>query len=197
MLILEYRDTGDAMEPSDEALLLACRAGDSTGWEMLVDRYQPLVYSIARRSGLDHDQSVDVFQRVFARLVEHLGRIEQPAQVGAWLATTARHEAWRVSRRARVIEFTPLDALEVIEPLADDLLPEEVVLRIEEQQVVRAALATLDERCRKLLTLLFYRTDVAPYAEIAATMGMSEGSIGPTRARCLRKLRQVLDDLDF
>ncbi len=71
------------------------------------------------------------------------------------------------------------------------------MLRLEEQQQVRAAVASLDERCRRLLILLFYRTDTAPYAEIAATLGMSEGSIGPTRARCLRKLRDLLDDLSF
>jgi RNA polymerase sigma factor (sigma-70 family) len=185
------------MEPSDEALILACRAGEATAWELLVDRFEPLVYSIARRAGLDHEQSADVFQRVFATLVEHLGRIEQPTQIGAWLATTARHEAWRVSRRARLIPFTSLDAPEVAEPLDDELLPEDLVLRLEEQHVVRAALASLDERCRRLLTLLFYRTDIAPYAEIAAIMGMNEGSVGPTRARCLRKLRQLLDDLDI
>jgi RNA polymerase sigma factor (sigma-70 family) len=185
------------MEPSDEALILACRAGEATAWEMLVDRFEPLVYSIARRAGLDHEQSVDVFQRVFASLIEHLGQIEQPALIRAWLATTARHEAWRVSRRGRVIQFTSLDMPEVVEPLADEPLPEELVLRLEEYQVVRTAVASLDERCRKLLTLLFYRADVAPYAEIAATMGMNEGSIGPTRARCLRKLRQLLDELNF
>jgi len=82
--------------------------------------------------------------------------------------------------------------------LADDaLLPDELILRLEAQNKVRTALATLDERCRRLLTLLFYRPDPAPYAEIAATLGIPEGSIGPFRARCLRKLRRILDDLGF
>src|SRR5689334_7840289 len=87
---------GDYMQPSNEALVQACRAGDATAWETLVDRYQRLVYSIARHSGLDAEQSADVFQRVFDLLVEALPRIERPALIGAWLATTARHEAWRV-----------------------------------------------------------------------------------------------------
>jgi len=185
------------MEPSDEALVLACRSGDATAWAMLVDRYQRLVYSIARHAGLDHEQSADVFQLVFATLVEHLGRIEQPALIGAWLVTTARHEAWRFSRHERMARFASLDAPELAEPLADGLRPESLMLRLEEQQQVRAAVASLDERCRRLLILLFYRTDTAPYAEIAATLGMSEGSIGPTHARCLRKLRDLLDDLSF
>jgi len=185
------------MDPSDESLILACRSGDATAWEALVDRYQRLVFSIARHAGLDHEQSADVFQRVFARLVERLGQIEQPALIGAWLATTARHEAWRFSRRERMARVASLDAPDAIEPFADRaLLPEAVVLRLEEQHQVRAALDTLDERCRRLLTLLFYRSDTAHYAEIAATLGMTEGSIGPTRARCLQKLRRLLQDLN-
>src|SRR3954464_11413622 len=98
MLILESADTGADMDPSDEALVLACRSGDATAWEALVDRHERLVYLIARHAGLDREQSADVLQRVFAKLFEHLGQIEQPALIGAWLATTARHEAWRFSQ---------------------------------------------------------------------------------------------------
>jgi RNA polymerase sigma factor (sigma-70 family) len=186
------------MEPSDEALVLACRRGDAIAWEALVDRYQRLIYSIARHTGLNHEQSADIFQLVFATLVEHLGQIEQPALIGAWLATTARHEAWRFSRRERMARFASLDAPEPAESLAaNSFLPEALMLRLEEQHQVRTAVDSLDERCRRLLILLFYRTDSPPYAEIAATLGISEGSIGPTRARCLRKLRHLLDDLRF
>src|SRR5215207_7363291 len=109
------------MEPSDEALLLACRNGDATAWESLVERYQRLVYSIARHAGLDQEQAADVFQRVFVQLVEHLGRIEQPALLGAWLMTTARHEAWRFSRRERMAHVFSLDAPDMCAPLADEL----------------------------------------------------------------------------
>jgi RNA polymerase sigma factor (sigma-70 family) len=186
------------MEPSDEALVLACRSGDATAWEALVERYQRLIYAIARHAGLDPEQSADVFQRVFTTLVERLKQIEQPALIGAWLATTARHEAWRLSRRERMARFVSLDVPDPAKPLADDgLLPEALMLRLEEQHKVRTAVAALDERCRRLMSLLFYRTDAPLYIEIAATLGMSEGSIGPTRARCLQKLRRILDDLSF
>jgi RNA polymerase sigma factor (sigma-70 family) len=186
------------MELSDEALVLACRSGDAIAWEALVDRYQRLVYAIARHAGLDEEQSADVFQRVFTLLFEALNKIEQPALISAWMTTTARHEAWRFSRSERMARFASLDAPALAEPFADSaLLPEALMLRLEEQHQVRTAVAALDERCRKLLILLFYRTDSAPYAEIASTLGMSEGSIGPTRARCLRKLRDLLDDLRF
>jgi len=182
------------MEPSDEALVLACRSGDATAWALLVDRYQRLVYSIAHRAGLDHEQSADVFQLVFATLVEHLGQIEQPALIGAWLVTTARHEAWRFSRRERLARFVALDAPELAEPLADGLLPEALILRLEEQQQIRTAMAALDERCRRLLTALFYTPEPPAYSQLAATLGMSEGGIGPTRARCLQKLRRLLEE---
>jgi RNA polymerase sigma factor (sigma-70 family) len=185
------------MDLSDEALVLGCRAGDAIAWETLVDRYGRLVYSIARQAGLDQEQASDVFQRVFATLVEQVGQIEQPAQIGAWLATTTRRAAWRVSRLERVQLLTSLDTPELVEPFADGPLPEALILRLEEQQQVRTAMSALDERCRNLLTLLFYRPDTARYDEIAATLGMNEGSIGPTRARCLRKLRRLLDDLRF
>src|SRR4051794_21668446 len=117
--MLEHSDTGDEMEPSDESLVLACRSGDAIAWEQLVDRYQRLVFSIARHAGLDHEQSADVFQHVFARLVERLDQIEQPKLISAWLATTTRHEAWRFSRRERMARFASLDSTEMAEPFTD------------------------------------------------------------------------------
>jgi RNA polymerase sigma factor (sigma-70 family) len=186
------------MYPTDEALLLACRDGDAGAWETLVDRYKRLVYSIARHAGLDQEQSADVFQRVFAKLVERLGQIEQPALVGSWLATTARHEAWRFSRHERSARISSLDSPDTAESFVDkSLLPEALMLLLEEQHQVRTAVAALDERCRDLLVLLFYRSDSPAYAEIATILGISVGSIGPTRARCLQKLRRILNDLNF
>jgi RNA polymerase sigma factor (sigma-70 family) len=187
------------VEPSDEALVLACRRGEASAWEALIARYQRLVVSIPRRAGLDEEQSADVFQHVFAMLVNHLDRIEQPGRIGAWLVKTARHETWRVSRRARTARPWPVgDDDDETHELPDDApLPSEAVTRLEEEHLVRTAVAALDERCRRLLTLLFYRPDPPPYAEIAASLGMAEGSLGPTRARCLQKLRRLLADLGF
>jgi RNA polymerase sigma factor (sigma-70 family) len=76
-------------------------------------------------------------------------------------------------------------------------LPDEMLVRLEEQHAVRTAVAALDERCRCLLTLLFYRSDPPPYAEVARALNMTEGSIGPTRARCLQKLRRLLGNMGF
>lgn len=196
---VEGRLPRPAMEQTDEALVLACRRGDPHSWERLIARYQRLIYSIPRRAGLDEDQAADVFQQVFMTLLQHLDRIEEPARIGAWLATTARRETWRVSKRERLRATRPRaqddDTEDSAEQLPDDApLPDETLLRLEAQQRVRTAVGALDNRCRTLITLLFYRSDPLPYTTIAATLGTTEGSIGPTRARCLQKLRRLLED---
>src|SRR5262249_28844087 len=117
---------------------------------------------------------------------------------GAWLVTTTRHEAWKLRQRERSSRMTVSYDLDEVNAQAEDaLLPDEQVLRLEEQHKVDVAVAALDERCRKLLILLFYRPDPAPYVEVAATLGIPQGSIGPQRGRCLRKLRRILNDMDF
>jgi RNA polymerase sigma factor (sigma-70 family) len=186
------------MEPSDEALILACRRGDASAWETLSTRYRGLIYNVGRRAGLDKEQAADVCQNVFAILVRKLDRIEQPAHIGAWLVTTTRHEAWKLRQRERASGMTvSYDEHEIDARTEDTLLPDEQLLRLEEQHKVDIAVAALDERCRKLLTLLFYRPDPAPYAQVAVTLRIPAGSIGPLRGRCLRKLRGILNGMGF
>lgn len=185
------------MEPSDEALVLACRQGDAVAWETLVRRYQRLIYSIPRRAGLNDDLAAEVFQRVFAILVEKLAAIEQPDRIAAWLVTTARRETWRLSRREVATLAFGDDEDEALALPDGAPPPDEVLLRMEAQHIVRTAVAALDERCRTLLTLLFYCAEPPPYTEIAAALGASAGSIGPTRARCLEKLRRLLADAEL
>jgi RNA polymerase sigma factor (sigma-70 family) len=154
------------MEPSDEALVTACRSGDAAAWEALIARYQRLIYGICRQIGLDQDQCAEVFQNVFEALLKQLERIEHPALIGTWIATTTRRQAWRSLRREPTVELSLGDDPLGIDVLPDDApAPDEIVLRQEAQHKVRTALATLDERCRRLLTLLFYRPAPAPYLE--------------------------------
>ncbi|NJN96977.1 MAG: sigma-70 family RNA polymerase sigma factor [Anaerolineales bacterium] len=127
------------MEPTNTELIQGCRRGDSAAWEALLERYQRLVYSIPRRAGLDEDRSAEVFQRVFSKLVEYLDRIEQPDRIGAWLATTARHEMWHFNQRESATQ--PLnvgdDSDDETTALPDDApLPDEIILRLEEQHTV-------------------------------------------------------------
>ena len=187
------------MNPTDSQLIADCRRGDAAAWETLVLRYQRLIYAIPTRAGLDEYQAADVFQHVFAKLVEYLPRLEQPDRIQAWLVTTAKHETWRLSKLEQRTTALP-DAETEDESatlVADTPLPEDVIQQLESQHLVRTALTEIDERCRKLLTLLFYRDDIPSYAEIAAKSGVPEGSIGPTRARCLQKLKKVLVEVGF
>jgi len=187
---------GEQMERSDAELIEGCRRGEEAAWEALVARYQRLIYAIPRRAGLDEDRAAEVFQDVFATLLESLSNISQPERLQAWLVTTAKRKSWRLIRReSSTRQFAEDEETHEAEManLADSaVLPDEGLRQLEEQHLVRLSLTELDERCRTLLSILFYSPEPVPYAEIAARLGTSEGSIGPTRARCLRKLQAIL-----
>lgn len=166
---------------------------------MLVARFERLVYSVPRRAGLGQEEAADVFQEVFATLVRHVDRLEEPDRIAAWLVTTARRETWKVGRRvSRDRTQESLDAEDGVIVVADRTAPtDEVMVAIEEQALLRRTVGSLDERCRDLLLLLFYEDAAPSYGEIASRLGTREGSIGPTRARCLQKLRRLLEAAGF
>ncbi len=189
------------MEPSDATLVLACRRGDARAWEALVERYQRLICSIPRHSGLNEDDVADILQEVFTKLIQKLDDIEQPERIRAWLVTTARRETFEVLRLARRTDAAHLvnvlpDADEIVNLPSDEPLPEEVLVQLEAEHTLRSAVAALDERCRTLLTLLYYSPEPLSYADIAARLGVTEGSIGPTRGRCFEKLRRILSEFE-
>jgi RNA polymerase sigma factor (sigma-70 family) len=185
------------MTDSDVQLVLDCRRGDQLAWEKLVQRYQRLIYTIPLRAGLDQDQAAEIFQDVFTTLFEKLNDIEEPEKLQAWLVTTARRKTWRMiskAERERVVDVSVGQTIADVEPVMRDEtpLPDEQLLKLEEQHRIRLAVSLLDERCRTLLQMLFYRSEPLSYPEIAAALGMPEGSVGPTRARCLQKLLRLL-----
>jgi len=147
------------MQLSDSQLLLACRRGDESAWESLVQRYQRLIYAIPRRAGLDDDQGAEVFQEVFTTLFKKLNDIEDPARLHAWLVTTARRKTWRlISKENSWQQYSQSeeqdDSLDELEKIADEaLLPDEVLLQLEEQHRVRTAVAALDDRCGRLINM--------------------------------------------
>jgi RNA polymerase sigma factor (sigma-70 family) len=194
--------TTPASPPDDDATLVArCRRGDAAAWALLVKRYQRLVYAVAMRTGMDEHAAADVFQTVFSRLVQHLPKLAQPDRLQAWIVTTAKREALRVRQVGqRTVSLTRTDddmnnspGLE--ETLADDaLLAEEALSDLQQLNLLRNGLDLLDERCRDLLLMLFRdEDDHLAYDEVARRLGMPVGSIGPTRNRCLGKLRKLVD----
>lgn len=189
----------DLAAADDATLVALCRRGEGKAWEVLVRRYQRLVFAIVRRAGLDEHTAADVFQTVFARLVAHLPRIADPQRLQAWVVTTSKREALLALRRGqRTVSMTRADDAdgETAEwDVADDApLPEDALADLQQQDLVRRALDRLDERCRALLLMLFRDDgDKLPYEEVARQLGMAVGSIGATRARCLAKLRRLAE----
>jgi RNA polymerase sigma factor (sigma-70 family) len=184
-----------AFSPSTDvgALVRAAADGDQRAWTMIVDRFSRLVWAIARNHRLCADDAAEVSQTTWLRLAEHIDRLQDPSKVGGWLATTARHESLRVLRGAgRQI------------PMGDDLpepecpLPslDEELLRNERDSMLWRAFSRLPARDQALLRLLV--ADPMPsYEEISASMDMPIGSIGPTRARCLARLRREAEVMEL
>ncbi|TDC41527.1 sigma-70 family RNA polymerase sigma factor [Micromonospora sp. KC213] len=181
-------------ERSVASLVTAAAAGDESAWAELVRRYTPLVYSVIRSCGVNGADASDVNQTVWLRLVEHLGRVRDPQALAAWLATTTRRECYRLTRLGRRTQLVDpydeaLDTYHGFSRTADAAGPDEELLRAERRQALREGFAQLPPRCQELLSLL--TADPPPsYREIAERLGVPIGSIGPTQARCLRRLRE-------
>jgi RNA polymerase sigma factor (sigma-70 family) len=175
-------------------LVRAAAEGDQRAWEGLIGRFGGLVWSVARAHGLSRADAADVSQTAWLRLVEHLHRLRDPERVGTWLAATARHEALRTLRRARrqlpVGDDAALDAELERSGAAPADPPEAHMLAAERSDLLWRAFAALPARCQTLLRVLM--ADPPPsYQQVAVAMDMPIGSIGPTRGRCLERLRQL------
>lgn len=174
----------------DNILVENCLAGDQEAWKELVNRYGRLVYSIPRKYGLSAADADDVFQNVFSIAQRRLPTLRNQKTLAAWLITIACRESWKFGKRREVAE-------ELVESISDDgMPPHEQVLLWERQHLVRQALAQLGEPCQSLLTALFLDPNGPSYQQIAAQLGIALGSIGPTRARCFKKLEAILMDMD-
>jgi RNA polymerase sigma factor (sigma-70 family) len=178
----------------DPELIEACLKGSSQAWEALLVRYQRLIYSIPMRYGLPEHDANDIFQNVSLLLWENLGRIRDRARLGAWLVITTRRECWRMLRQRRK-DGGDTEALD--KNLSAGTHSEDEFLALERQSKVRAAIESLEEPCRELLMLLFYVDPRPAYSEIARRLSVPEGSIGPTRSRCLEKLMKILEEMGF
>ncbi len=170
------------------ALVSLAAAGDQRAVEALIQRYSGLVWSIAWGYHLSGADAADVSQVVWLRLVENVGRIRQPASVGAWLASVTRHECLRLLRRSEreVIVFDDLD----LDEKSGDHDIDFRLLSQERDAALRQAFSCLPPRWRMLLEVLMDAPS-ASYEQVAEAVGMPIGSIGPTRQRCLERLREA------
>ena len=180
---------------TDTELLRNCQRGDESAWNELVNRYQRLIVTIPRRAGLSEEQASDVLQEVFLTLFEKLDKIEQPEKLRSWLVTTAKFKTWGIIRGEKGF-YSPeteeemeleMASLADNSPLADDVL-----IEIEQQYQIRNALKQLEERCQKILSMIYLRDSAASYLEVSEAIGVGETSISPLRKRCLDKLAKIL-----
>ena len=170
--------------------LVACaRDGDGEAWNALVERYAPLIWSICRKYRLGPADADDVGQSVWLHLVGQLNKIREPAALAGWLATTTRRECGRLVRAAHGPHAVvyPLDAENMADEQSD--AAEQEVLAAERHAALREAYTHLPPDCQRLVTMLTADPPV-PYAEISARLAMPVGSIGPTRSRCLDRMRR-------
>ncbi len=196
----EFKDgkTSDAIATADvladydqdPVLVQACLEGDRSAWYALVNRYARLVYSIPRRYGFSTQDADDIFQSVFTIVFKQLSHLRNQKLLAAWLITITQRQCQRVYKSTRA-------TLEVPETLADPrTLDADEAKTWELQHLVHEAVLQLGPECQKLVTSLFLDPQSPSYEEIAASLHIPVGSIGPKRARCLKKLEMILEAMD-
>jgi RNA polymerase sigma factor (sigma-70 family) len=188
------------MTKPDNKLVRECLSGSREAWESLVQRYSRLIYGIALRRGLSQDDAADVFQTVCVKLLANLEKLKDDQHLTGWMITTAKNECTHVYRQRQRL-YSPSPSNDTGEKMAllatDDPWPIEVVVQLEEEQLVRREVENLPDRCRRLIELLYLADPPLSYEEVSAFLEMPVGSIGPTRARCLKGLKERLEKLGF
>ncbi len=176
-------------------LFRAFRAGDERKMADLVALVTPILWHTARAQRLDRDTAEDVVQITWLALVRNTATIADPQAVLQWLIVSTRREAWRWAKRADRVEPREFESDEIVSPARE--LPEELVLRTDGAGRLWQHIANLPQRCQQLLRVIAF-ADRPDYAAVATALGMPVGSIGPTRGRCLAKLRaQLAADLTW
>ena len=189
-LTIDHRASNKRRTPQGDVaqLVRAAAAGDEAAWNRLVEAYSGLVWAIARSHRLDDAGAADTTQATWLRLLEHLGDLRDPDRVGAWLATTARRECLCVLRAGnRQVPYGD----DLPEPVDPGSSVEDALFTGERDAALWAAFNRLRPGDRALLRLLMAEPQPS-YEEISAALDMPIGSIGPTRARALERLRGEL-----
>jgi RNA polymerase sigma factor (sigma-70 family) len=184
---------------SDADLIARCLDQDAEAWEMLIRRYQRLIASITFKYGLSSEDAADIAQSVCFTLFQQLPSLRKQDKLSSWIITVTVRECWKFRRREVRTDSLDNPERENHLELADQSqrLPDEWLLSLERHHLLQQAVELLPDQCRRLIENLFYGEEALPYAEISRRMGMPVASIGPTRARCLEKLRASLKKIGF
>ena len=175
---------------TDLQLWSGIKDADPLAWNILVRRYEALVYTIATRAGLSMADASDCFQQTWLLLFKHKRKITQPERLSAWLTTTAKREAIRIGQRQnRDVDIDAIPQVADVRPLADEEME-----NLERRSRLDSVMKRLDDRCRKLLNALFLEPESRSYEEIAEDLGFPKNSMGPVRSRCMAKLRALVEN---
>jgi RNA polymerase sigma factor (sigma-70 family) len=162
-------------------------------WERLLDRYERLVFSVPRRYGLSREDAADITQFTFTILVQSMDMLPEDSNLGAWLASVARRHTWRLLNRKRREEAGEHGSSSQDAPLLSSSISEDLE-HWELREWLNHGLSFVSKTCRELLYALYLEPEQPSYAEVAARLGIAVGSVGPTRIRCLKRLRQILSE---
>ena len=178
---------------ADERLVKECLKGDQDAWADLLRKYRNLIYSIPLKHGLSQDAAADILQQVCVQLLRHLDTLRDSGSLAAWLIKVTTRMCFLWTSQQRRFEPGDMD----IDWGSAPALPEQTIRQIEEEQLLREAIASLKPRCRELVRMLFFETPAVSYAAVAEKLGLAMGSIGFVRMRCLRMLRGQLEQRGF
>jgi RNA polymerase sigma factor (sigma-70 family) len=181
---------------SDERLVRECRKGNQIAWSALIEKYKNLIFSIPIKFGLPREDAADIFQAVCVDLLSSLPKLREPKALAKWLMQTSFHKClrWKKDRLNLVDDPEVLDGAS---STGSDDLPEAMLHQVQREQSVRRALAALPPRCGRMVSMLFFDDPPRPYEEVAKELGLASGSIGFIRGRCLKKMRQLLEEKGF
>lgn len=180
------------MGRSDWELIQACRQGDEQAWKEVVNNYKRLVYSITLNFGLNQEDAAEIVQLTFVMLLKGLESFHKDSHLGGWIATVARRNTWHLINRHRRQNLVDVPLHDTVS-LPDEDSSQEVE-RLELINWLHDGLSRLDALCRELLLVLYFDSTGPTYSDIATRLGLAVGSIGPMRARCLHRLRTILQE---
>jgi RNA polymerase sigma factor (sigma-70 family) len=192
---------------SDLKLVERCLQGQEDAWQTLIERYQSLIYSVPFSLGFSKSEADDIFGSVCLIVLEKLPTLHQQEKFKSWLLITTRRECWRLHRKsertttaadmARNRESTQ-EEMNYLDLLPDSSAPlYDAQIKHEELEILQKSMAALDERCRKMLELLYFSDGPVSYGVVARELKIVEGAVGPSRARCLKKLAYLMAGMGF
>ncbi|MGA9352615.1 MAG: sigma-70 family RNA polymerase sigma factor [Terriglobales bacterium] len=192
----QQKERASHSSSSDEKLIKACLKGDAEAWAALIDKYKNLIYSIPVKFGMYQD-AADIFQAVCVDLMSELPNLREHRALPKWLIQTCYHRCLQQRRLAgRQVELEPEQAEKPADN-AEPALPEQMLVQLEQEQLLRDVIAEMPERCERMIQMLFFETPARPYDEVAKELGLATGSIGFIRGRCLAQLKKQLEKKGF